>query len=81
MNTSSVSTSVVGSALKVVDGLPSVIFHRDGSTSSDMEIYMSSSYRVRPAFSVVTVTRSTGRSELYRLSGTGTGATWQVTTS
>ena len=30
-----VTTSVVGGSLKSIDNLPSVIFHRDGSTSSD----------------------------------------------
>ena len=73
-----VYTSVAGPALKTVDGLPSVIFHRDGSTSSEMEVYMASQYRGRTDFRGITLTRSTGRSELYRLEGTGATATWRV---
>lgn len=74
-----ITTSVVGPALKIVDGLPSVVFHRDGSTSSEMQVYMSSSYRGRTDFRGITLTRSTGRSELYRLAGVGATANWQVT--
>ncbi len=73
-----VATSVAGPALKTVDGLPSVIFHRDGSTSSEMEVYMASKYRGRTDFRGITLTRSTGRSELYRLEGTGVTAKWRV---
>lgn len=74
-----IASAVVGSAIKMVDGLPSVIFHRDGSTSSSMEVYMSSTYRRRVDYRGITLTRSTGRSELYRLAGSGAAATWQVT--
>src|SRR4051812_37730526 len=76
VNGNTVSSAVVGSTVKTVDGLPSVIFHRDGSTSTDLEIYVSSSYRNRIDFCVVTLTRSTGRTELYRLAGTGSTAKW-----
>ena len=78
INTASVAMAVVGSQLKSVNGLPSVIFHRDGSTNSDVEIYIQNSYKSRVDYRAVTVTRSTGRSELYRLAGTGSGAKWLV---
>ena len=78
LNAPSVSSSVVGSQLKMVDGLKSVIFHRDGSTSTDAEIYVQSDYKGRSDYRAVSVTRSTGRTELYRLSGTGSSALWQV---
>jgi hypothetical protein len=58
--------------------MPSVIFHRDGSTSSDLEIYLQNAYKRRTDYRAISVTRSTGRTELYRLSGTGTSAVWQV---
>ena len=70
--------SVVGGSLKTVDNMPSIVFHRDGSTSSDAEIYMSSTYRGRVDFRAITLTRSTGRADLYRLAGTGTSAKWEV---
>jgi prepilin-type N-terminal cleavage/methylation domain-containing protein len=76
--TNSVTTSVVGSALKKVDNMPSIIFHRDGSASTDAEVYVASTSRGRTDYRAVALTRSTGRAELYRLSGTGTGASWLV---
>ena len=78
VNTSTVSASVVGSQLKTITSLPSVVFHRDGSTSSDVEIYIQNTYKGRTDWRAVTVTRATGRTEVFRLSGTGSGATWQV---
>jgi hypothetical protein len=76
VNTPTVSAAVVGGTLKNVDGLPSVIFHRDGSASSDAEVYMTSAYKDRTDFRAITLTRATGRTELYRLSGTGGTAKW-----
>jgi prepilin-type N-terminal cleavage/methylation domain-containing protein len=73
-----VSSPVVGSNLKTVSNLPSITYHRDGSTSSDGEIYVQSEYKGRTDYRAITVTRATGRTELWRLSGTGTGATWMV---
>jgi type II secretory pathway pseudopilin PulG len=72
------NAAVVGPLLKTVDNLPSVIFHRDGSAGSDAEIYVSSTVRGRTDFRLVTMTRSTGRTELYRFAGTGTTGSWQV---
>ena len=73
-----VTSPVVGAAIRSVSGLPSVTFHRDGSTSTDGEVYVESSYKGRTDYRAITVTRATGRTELWRLSGTGTGATWIV---
>ena len=78
LNSPSVASSVVGSQLKIVDGMKSVIFHRDGSTSTDAEIYVQSTYKGRTDYRAITVTRSTGRTELFRLAGTGPSAVWQV---
>lgn len=73
-----VTSPVVGASLRTVDAMPSVIFHRDGSSTSDAEIYVSSTYKGRTDFRAITLTRATGRTELYRLAGTGTSAAWQV---
>lgn len=78
LNAPTVASSVVGAQIKMVDGLKSVIFHRDGSTNTDAEVYIQSDYKGRSDYRVVSVTRSTGRTELYRLSGTGVSATWLV---
>ena len=73
-----VAKSVVGGTLKTIDNLPSVIFHRDGSTSSDAEIYIASAYKGRVDFCAIALTRSTGRTELYRLAGAGSSAKWRL---
>ena len=76
--TPSVTAAVIGASLKTVDAMPSFIFHRDGSASSDGEVYVSSTHRGRTDFRVVIVARATGRTELLRLAGSGSSAKWQV---
>lgn len=72
------TTPVVGSTLKRVNGYPTVVFHRDGSTSSDAEVYVANRSRGETQFRLVTLTRSTGRTELYKLAGKGATSQWQV---
>jgi prepilin-type N-terminal cleavage/methylation domain-containing protein len=76
LSAATVGAAVVGATLKNVNALPSVIFHRDGSASSDAEVYMASTNKDRTDFRAITLTRATGRTELYRLSGTGATAKW-----
>jgi prepilin-type N-terminal cleavage/methylation domain-containing protein len=78
LNTSTVASAVIGGNLKLVDGMKSVIFHRDGSTSTDAEIYVQSTHKGRTDYRAISVSRATGRTELYRLSGTGSTAAWKV---
>jgi type II secretory pathway pseudopilin PulG len=70
------TASVLGTQIKSVTSYPSVIFHRDGSVNTDAEIYVASAYRGRTDFRLVTLTRSTGRTDLYRLSGTAPTYGW-----
>jgi type II secretory pathway pseudopilin PulG len=78
ISTTTVTKSVVGPQLSTVDALPSVIFHRNGSASTDAEIYVSSTNRNRIDYRAITLTRATGRSEVFRLGGTGSTATWRI---
>ncbi len=64
------SAALVGSALRTVASYPSVTFRRDGSASSDAEIYFSARATVATDFRAMTVSPSTGRSDLYRWTGT-----------
>ena len=67
------TSSLVGT-FRLVDGMPSIIFHRDGSASTDAEIYVGNTFKRQPTdWRLVTLVRSTGRSDLFRLSG---GKTW-----
>lgn len=72
-----VSKPLVGSQLRLVDAMPSVVFHRDGSTSTEAELYLRSTNKGRTDFRAITLARATGRSALFRLAGTGTQASWQ----
>lgn len=78
INTPVVTTSVVGSSFSQVNGLPSITFHRDGSSSSDAEVYVANASKGRVEFRCITLTRSTGRSDMFKLSGSGSTATWVV---
>jgi prepilin-type N-terminal cleavage/methylation domain-containing protein len=68
--------SIVGSDLKSIDNFPSITFHRDGSASSDAEVYMSNASRGVMQYRAVTLTRSTGRTEMYRYNVKG--ARWEM---
>jgi prepilin-type N-terminal cleavage/methylation domain-containing protein len=78
LNTGTLRTPIVGASLKRVNGWLSFTFHRDGSASSDAEIYVANTTRRSPQFRVITVVRSTGRTDTYRYAGSGGAAQWQV---
>jgi prepilin-type N-terminal cleavage/methylation domain-containing protein len=58
---------VSGPAVVTVNGLPTITFHRDGSVSSDAEIYIKVAAHGPPWYRAVTVTQATGRISWYRL--------------
>lgn len=61
-----VSSAVSGSNLKLIDGMPSVVFRRDGAASSDLEVYVVSSKSLANDFRAIQVVQSTGRTDWYR---------------
>jgi prepilin-type N-terminal cleavage/methylation domain-containing protein len=74
-----IKSSVIGSNLKLVDNMPSILFHRDGSASTDAEIYVSSAYKNRIDYRAITLIRSTGRADAYRLAvAQGASKKWEV---
>ena len=65
-----VTEPVVGSNVRQLDNLPTVTFHRDGSLSSELEVYMSTvSSPVR--WRAVTVVQATGRTDWFRKNTNG----------
>lgn len=62
-----ISKPISGSNVVKLDGLPTVTFHRDGSVSSDAEIYISIPARGDKIYRAVTLTQATGRVDWYRL--------------
>jgi hypothetical protein len=63
--------AVAGAKLQTLGGYPSIIFHRDGATSSDAQIYITSSRPNATDFKGLSVTQSTGHVDYYSYS-TGT---------
>lgn len=62
-----VEAAVIGSNVKTVTDMPTVTFHRDGSLSSELEVYMSTvSAPIR--WRAVTVIQATGRTDWFRRS-------------
>ena len=64
------SSALNGSDLRTVSLYQSVTFRRDGSASSDADIYFSARAAVATEFRAMTIAPSTGRTDLYRWSGT-----------
>jgi prepilin-type N-terminal cleavage/methylation domain-containing protein len=64
------SASVTGSGLQTVSGMTSVIFQRDGSSSSDLEVYVTMRDAEPKDYRGVLLTRSTGRNDMYKWNGT-----------
>ena len=57
--------AVAGSKLQTINGYPSMIFHRDGATSTDVQVYITSTRPDPKDFKALAVTQSTGRVDYY----------------
>jgi prepilin-type N-terminal cleavage/methylation domain-containing protein len=66
------TSPVIGTALRTVSGLTTVIFRRDGSTSSDVEVYVTTRDAVKTEYRAITATAATGKTDLYKWNG----STW-----
>lgn len=64
---SAINSSISGASITMVGGMPSLIFHRDGSVSSDAEIYVSIAARGPKMYRGLSLTQATGRVDWYRL--------------
>ena len=63
--------AVAGAKLQAIGGYPSIIFHRDGATSSDLQVYITSWRTNATDFKGLSLTQSTGHVDYYSYS-TGT---------
>ncbi|MEP6494023.1 MAG: prepilin-type N-terminal cleavage/methylation domain-containing protein [bacterium] len=63
----SIHSPISGSSIVVVSGMPTLTFHRDGSVSSDAEIYVSIAARGPKMYRAIVLTQATGRVDWYRL--------------
>lgn len=60
------SSSVNGSSIRIIDNMPTLIFHRDGAASSDADIYITSKRAIDDDFRCIRVIQSTGRTLWWR---------------
>ena len=67
------AAAVNGTTLKTINSMPSIVFHRDGAASSDVEAYISSKRQKNTDYRAVTITKATGRVSSYRYTANG----WQ----
>jgi prepilin-type N-terminal cleavage/methylation domain-containing protein len=68
------TTPIVGANLREIGGFPSITFHRNGSASSDLELYLSAHSPRGSDIRAVVVTQSTGRADALRY----LGSTWSM---
>jgi len=61
-----VSSAVIGSNMKTMDGMPTIVFRRDGAASTDLEVYLVSNKELPNDWRAVQVVRSTGHTDWYR---------------
>ena len=57
--------AVAGAKLQTLGGYPSIIFHRDGATSTDLQVYITSTRPDATDFKGLSVTQSTGHVDYY----------------
>jgi type II secretory pathway pseudopilin PulG len=57
--------AVAGSNLRTINGLPTIIFRRDGAASTDLQVYITSTRPDAADFKALSVTRSTGHVDYY----------------
>lgn len=69
-----IANPVSGSNITNLAGWPTITFHRDGSASSDAEIYVSVAAHGPPWYRGITINQATGRIEWFRLNTTSN--TW-----
>lgn len=58
--------AVVGDGVVEVDALPTIVFHRNGSTSGDAEVYLQLSARGKTERRAILVAQATGRTDWYK---------------
>lgn len=66
-----VAEPVVGDNIRKLDGYPTIMMRRDGSTSSGAEIYIRTTRQELKDFRALALTQSTGRIDIFRYADPG----------
>ena len=62
-----ITIPVSGAQIATLTGFPTLTFHRDGSVSTDAEIYIKVAAHGPPWYRAIRLTQATGRVDWYRL--------------
>ena len=65
------TASFAGAQLVTVSGLPTIIFRRDGSLSTNFYLYVTTSPGVKTEYREIICIAATGRCDLYKFNGKG----------
>ena len=65
------TAAYAGAGLRTVSGLPTIIFRRDGSASTDFYVYVTTRANVPTEYREIICAASTGRCDLYKYNGKG----------
>lgn len=65
------AAAIDGADLGSMDGMPCIVFHRDGAASSNVDVYLKSPADPLTAFRAVRVSRATGRTLWYKYTSSG----------
>ena len=60
------SKAFSGPGVRTVDGMPTLTYHRDGSSSGDAELYVATRVGAKRAWRALQVTQATGRVDWFR---------------
>ena len=69
LNGVSVTAPWEGAGVRTVSSMPSVVFRRDGSASTDLVLYLTIRQNVPTDYRAISVVANTGKTEMYRWSG------------
>jgi hypothetical protein len=61
-----VTKPLIGPHLGSLGGLPTVTFHRDGATTTDLQLYIGTPAGSDPAYRAIRLDHATGRTDWYR---------------
>jgi prepilin-type N-terminal cleavage/methylation domain-containing protein len=65
------TASFAGPGLMTISTLPTIIFRRDGSASTNLTLFVTTRVGVATEYRELVVTASTGRTDLYKYNGSG----------
>lgn len=70
VNGGTATSALNGSGLMNIAGFPTIVFQRDGSSTTDLDLYVTTRVGVADEYRAIVVDQPTGRSDWFRWNGT-----------